>query len=150
MATAEVRPKETRGILEPVANTIAVADGLMFNYYPIKLGDKKGPFRELVKIPPLIVEGFVTVGKQLFQVSTKDFIRRRVNVTSPYRATASQQSANLDVVEAVSNPEQPAVVQCIDPAIDEAANLAWQDQINALLYLDDPQEEWLPTDFTQS
>ena len=65
MATTEARPVESKGTLEPKANTIAVVNGMLFDYYSIKLGERHGPFMELIKVPPLIVEGFVTVGKQL-------------------------------------------------------------------------------------
>lgn len=143
MSITEVRPKESKGTLEPMANTIAVANGMLFDYYAIKLGEKKGPFVELIKVPPLIVEGFVTVGKQLYVVGFKDYIRRRVNVSSPYRAAvATNQSTANDVVETVSNRDQSTVSQCADPAIDQAANLAWKEQIDSLLHADDPEEEW--------
>ena len=147
MTTTEVRPKESKGTLELMANTIAVANGLVFDYYPIKLGEKRGPYIDLVKVPPLIVEGFVTVGKQLFQVSYKDYIRRRVNVTNPYRVTASQQCSNHNVVQSIPDRDQQAIKQCVEPILDEAANLAWKDQIDSLLHSYDPQEEWYPEDF---
>ena len=144
MATTEVRPLESRGTLDPKANTIAVVNGMLFDYYSIKLGERHGPYIELVKVPPLIVEGFVTVGKQLYQVTIKDFIRRRVNVTSPYRATAAtEQPAALDVAEDIQPSNQSAISKLAESVLDQAADLAWQDQIDSLCYLDDPEEEWI-------
>lgn len=146
MATTEVTPVESKGTLEPKANTIAVVNGMLFDYYTIKLGDRLGPYVELAKVPPLIVEGFVTVGKQLYQVTIKDFIRRRVNVTNPYRAAATaatQQPAAVDVAEDVQPSNQSAIGQLTESVLDQAADLAWKDQINALCYLDDPEEEWV-------
>jgi len=143
MSVKVVHPKESKGVLEPMLNTFAVANGILYDYYAIKFGERKGPYVELLKLPPLISEGFVTFERKLYKVQLSDYIRRRVNVTNPYRAPAAVPSPNVDVVETIHDTNKPAVVQIANASLDQAVDLAWQEQIDALHYLDDPEEEWL-------
>lgn len=145
-----VRPKESKGALEPVTNTFAVQNGMLWDYYPIKLGDRKGDYVAIVKLPPVLKEGYATYQKKLFKVTFKDFLRSRVNVGQPaYTAepgtddeSGSTEQPKLVTVKPAVNSEQCRTDDTFGVQINEAADVAWQEQVRALLYLDDPEAEW--------
>jgi hypothetical protein len=159
MATT-ISPKESRGALEPVPNTYAVENGVLYDYYPVKLGDRKGDFVTITKLPPLLREGFVTYQKKLFKVELRDFFRSRVNVGKPYVAAADGTNANTtatsdSVVSAElgqpsTTPDKQGTVDTSGIQVDEAVDLAWEEQIRALLTLDDPEAQWDFKTATQS
>lgn len=152
-------PKVVKSVLEPTLNTIAIENGLFFDYYPIKLGDKTGDFVQLTKLPPVIAEGFVTYNKRLYKLTYRDFFRRRLNVQSSYTAptsatrTGAVESTNtpepIGVVEAGDNSVQSGVGNSVELQVLEDANLAWDEQINSLLHSIDSEEEWVIENYSQ-
>lgn len=155
--TAEVRPQVTKGVLEPTTNTLAVLNSQIYDYYKIKLGDLKGDFVEVIKLPSVISEGYVTYKGKLYPFSLRDFFRRRVNVGQPHHNTTA--GVGADIAEPVGPPTTVVTATAADPNKSsasaafgfqehEAANLAWKEQINALRDIDDTQEEWILEDNT--
>ncbi len=147
--TAEVRPTVTKGVLEPTTSTLAVRNGDVYDYYRIKAGDPRGDFVDLLKLPPVLMEGYVTYKGKLYPFSLRDFFRRRVNVgQSAYRPATSADATDdtsssgdpiAVVTETITNPDQSGASNAFGLQEHEAANLAWQEQIDALQYLDDTE-----------
>lgn len=155
--TAEVRPQVTKGVLEPTTNTLAVLNGQVYDYYKIKLGDSKGDFVEALKLPSMLMEGYITYKGKLYPFFLRDFFRRRVNVgQSPHNTTAG---VGADSAEPVDFPTTVVTATAADSNKSnasatfglqeyEVANLAWEEQINALRDINDSQEEWILEDNT--
>lgn len=152
MATT-ARPKESKGVLEPTSNTFAIQAGMLYDYYTIRFGRKIGPYVEIQKLPPVISEGYVTYQKKLFRVTLKDYFRSRVNVEQPAYTipTSNTNDGNgssvpehsaSSVVAASVDLKQPRTESDAGFQVDKAVDLAWEDQIRALLYVEDPEAEW--------
>jgi hypothetical protein len=153
----EARPKESKSTLEPMPHTFAVENGLVYDYYPIKLGLRLGDYIAIQKLPPVMKEGFVTYQKRLYKVTFRDFFRSRVNVGQPAytparnddgastsRSTIVDPSPSSDVAATpASVGDQQGSESTFGLQINQAADLAWEDQIRTLLFVDDPQEEWI-------
>jgi len=137
--TASIVPKESKSNLEPTANTIAFQNGLVYDYYAIKLGSIKGPFLELFKLPPVMQEGFITVNKKLYKISISDYIRSRVNVSA---SSIDARISNTTAPAVVVDPNQQPLGVYLGIQEDGNANMAWAEQIESLLHLEDPEEQW--------
>lgn len=149
MSTA-IPPKETDRVLRPVTNTYAIMHGEVYDYYSIKLGESKGKFVELLKLPPCLEEGYITINKKLYFVTFKDLLRGRVNVEREFSTTATGDGQPITTIVVDQNnsvDNQSGLNQSTELQEGEHADLAWQEQINALLHLDDPEEEWSFTTF---
>lgn len=152
--TSTVEPKHTSQELKPLANTFATLIGGEFHYFPIKLGERKGNFVELLIAPPMLAEGFVTFEKSLFRLSKADLFKGKVNVSSPVSPGNSspvviaepgtEQPASTPALESspVAVNEQSGVDGDFRLSVDENADLAWVEQIGALLHLEDPEADW--------
>ena len=154
-------PKESRATLDPKANTIAIANGMLFDYYSIKLGERVGPFVTLLNLPPVIPEeaAFVTISRKIYKLTPKDYIRRRVNVSNPYNPRANATNAVNSTTSAEScggtgestsasnrghdlsrhnlHSDQQGSGGSTEAEEIKLANLAWLDQIETLQYIDD-------------
>lgn len=147
---SELRPKESKEVLEPTKGTLAVENGLLYDYYSISFGEQQGPFVSIKKLPPVFKEGFVTYQKKLYKVGFRDFLRSRVNVGQPAHVPAARNADNGNSaasappdVAATSGPgNQPRVDSVVELQVQQAADLAFEDQVRALLYAADPEEEW--------
>lgn len=137
--------------MEPVNGSFAVQNGLMWDYYPMKLGDRKGDFVAITKLPPVLKEGYATYQKKLFKVTFKDFLRSRINVGQPAftaePAATDEPSGTTDQPTAtVDKPRVDSVQSGSDKSFGlqehQAADVAWEEQVRALLHLDDPEAEW--------
>lgn len=144
-----VRPKESKGALEPVKDTYAVENGVLYDYYPIKLGDRKGDYVTIMKLPPVLKPGYVTYQKELYKVELRDFLRGRVNVGTNFKyvpaepgATTEPEPANGAVDNASVSAEQQGASPDPGIQIDQAVDMAWEEQIRTLLTLDDPEAQW--------
>lgn len=152
-------PKETRSSLEPVPNTLAVSNGSNFDYYAIKLGSAVNGYIPILKMPPIIAEGYITYSKKLYRLTYRDFFRRRLNVNQPsYSPTPAITNSNADsanpsspvgaMVEAGINNLQSGLIESSELQLIEDANLAWKEQVGTLLHSIDPEEEWLGSDYS--
>ena len=147
--TTEVRPTVTKAALEPVTNTLAVRNGEVYDYYRIKPGEPRGDFVDLLKLPSVPTEGYITYKGKLYPFSLRDFFRRRVNVgQSAYRnpasadttdSTASSVEAPAVAATATAHSDEPGSSNAFGLQEHQAADLAWQEQIDALQYLDDSE-----------
>jgi hypothetical protein len=152
--TATVRPKESKAVLEPTKGTFAVANGVLFDYYTIKFGEQKGNYVTLEKLPPVLKEGYATYQRKLYKVELRDFLRSRVNVgQSAYTPNATPDTGGSTTATpgpaspALVNPNADSIQSAVDGTfgvqVNQAADLAWKDQISALLHAYDPEEEWI-------
>lgn len=147
-----IRPKESLAILKPVNNTYAVRNGMLYDYYSIKLGEAtpNGKFVPLVKSPPLMKEGFVTFNKKLFKVTLRDLFRRQINVQREYQcgntagtSSSTRATTNQTQLDQTSNnSDQQRLSADFELQVNEAADLYWKDQIATLLFTEDPEAEW--------
>jgi hypothetical protein len=145
-------PKAVKNELEPMRDTIAVANGLFFEYYPIKLGEKVGGFVQITQLPSVLKEGYVTFERKLFRLTFRDFFRRRLNVNQPSygttpaagaTSTATAGPTSTTVVPSGNSDIQPRTRVSDEVSLDEVINLAWDEQISTLLHSLDPEAEWV-------
>lgn len=155
MSQAQRIPKDSKPTLVPYPGLYAVADGPIYNYFPIIVGKMgEGNFVEILKPPIVAQAGYVTIEGKLYFVTLRDLFRRKVNVrNSPINpdsgsiSTTSGSTGNTGLSPATvdqgsKHPEQPRPSQVSEFQVNETINLAWQDQIDALLHLEDPEAEW--------
>lgn len=155
-------PKETRTTLALVPNTLAVQNGSNFDYYAIKLGGVVNGYLQILKMPPIIAEGYITHNRKLYKLTYRDFFRRRLNVTQPsYSPTSAITNSNANIstpgdssstvgamVEASVNNIQSGPVESVELQLIEIANMAWKEQVGTLLHSIDPEEEWFSSDYS--
>lgn len=162
MTIATGSPKASKPRLVPYPGYYAVANGPLFDYYPISLGKASGGFVEMVKAPTVFQEGYATIGKDLYLVTLKDLTRRRINVRSnPVRVgNETVESDNTDSTSVTSDSStstrtdtqllepghllgnKPGISEEIELQVSQDADLAWKEQINTLLFIEDPEAEW--------
>jgi hypothetical protein len=152
MAIINLTPIKSGDKLEKVLNTFAVRTPTnTFDYYRIKLSKEprcsNGKFVDILKMPPIISEGYVYYKRNVYFVPVRDFLRRYVNVSNrPINViefNARNRAAIVpSVEESSSSTEQSGLSSDTEHIDHEAINMDWQDQINALQYLEDPEEGW--------
>lgn len=161
MAT-QISPKESKSVLEPTRNTFAVENGILYDYFSIKLGERRGDYVDITKLPPVIRPGFVTFQKKLYKLELRDFFRSRLNVGQPAFSSTISSDTGADAADATANPTvtnvdtttesdgQSRVDSTFGVQVNQAADVAWEDQIRALLFADDPEAQWEFETATQS
>lgn len=151
MSVAE-RQRKTSEHLEFVPNTLAIKNETNYEYFPLKLGPRRGDFVSIEKMPSKISEGYVMYQRKLYRLTLKDFFRNHLNVGKPNfipehiavrsNTVASAISTATDEGQLAGNNLQPSTVNSTGASINEELDLAWKEQIGTLLYLDDPEEGW--------
>ena len=154
---------ERRPTLSPKKNTYAVFNhsASQWDYFKIKLGEQKGLFLGIEVTPPILADGYATVGDKLYLVGVKDILRRRVNIngtdaTIYGQSGGSEQSADSSsssgsssstgestksksksstVAGSGTNSDQPDPSWYAISEDSEDADLAWQNQISALQHI---------------
>ena len=155
-------PKYVQETLTPKNNTIAVRNGLVFDYYPLKVEySGRGLFANIISAPHLVSEGWVTFNKKVYFVSIQDYLRRRVNVTTAANL-ASINSTDTGAAgtssSGVNSESNGNVQQHTDqqgPSQQTAdehkeADLAWKEQIRELYSATAEEEGWDISDIIQS
>ena len=141
----KVAPKLTSAEFKPSSIRLLVerADG-RYDYYPIKLGDRKGLFAEILVTPPVIADGLVRYERKLYAVTKRDILRRRINVAHPViRASqpdipsASSGVPGVDVAGQAGAGEQPGSGPNLDEQILQSANLVFEEQMRTLYGAED-------------
>ena len=155
-------PRHSRETLDKVSSMFIVRNEAAnaYDYYYAKLEKEQvGNYVYIIRMPNFLPlgEGFMVFGRKLYKVTLRDFLRRRVNVgIGPYAApatltgsgAASQTSpsvtatASPNVVRAGQHPPQPSPSSAVGSTEDPTIDLAWQEQISALLHNEDPEAEW--------
>lgn len=115
-----------------------------WHYYPVKISaERKGNFHEMEILPTVVREGYVWINNQLIYVPVGDLLRRHINVTRVATTTGAEaqtgDSSNVSTAVAPSprrSDNQPGLGFDIEPEIREAIDLASQDQIDSLQYLE--------------
>lgn len=143
-------PKFTEAAFTLRNNYYVVYNGEVYNYYPIKVVPwDDGPLIRFERTPPVLLEGYVMVGRKIYLVTLKDLQRKVIRksreiqreVQNATDANAQPLSAILDstVTTSVSNGDESKLGGDITLEVSQAADAAWQDQVRALF--SDPDEE---------
>lgn len=154
-------PRYTRETLDKVSGMYIVYNPSTnsYDYYYAKLGkEKTGNYVPIIRAPNFIPmgDGFMVFQRKLYKVTLRDFLRSRVNVgIGPYSVTATSTSADTSTPTQVGRRRgnqvtgQPITSEIIGSSEDSLADVAWQEQIDSLLYLEDSETEWdIVTDVT--
>jgi len=174
-------PKMSIPTLEVRRNYYVIPDGEQYHYFPIKVIDDDRPFFRFEKAPPVLMEGIALIGgvrrkTKLYRVPIQDLMRgiirksREINPANRVTAngssgTATNQPGTYDTSEGAYTPPGRAGVDAIvqhsqqqgpqdgpEMEVSEAADLAWTEQIDALLGFISEKEgvEWEIADPAQS
>lgn len=123
-------PKDSRPTLEYTKDTFVVRNGLLFDYYPMKasvlIPDK---IFNIIVSPPILTDGYACLGKEIYEVSKQDLMKRKVYVSKQY----SNRGSSTQPEQSVPNPPKQELDNSSGIEIDEDANLAWENQIDSLL-----------------
>lgn len=150
-----VRPNipDIRDNLEKVRNTFVVKteDG-RYQYFPAMYSmvarGTNGKFVDFVKMPPIISDGFAYYKRKIYAVTRRELLRGYINVSKPQ--IILPKPVNLDTTEITndgtilsstmettsSDKLQSGTLESVDSGINEAIDLAWQEQIDTLQYLE--------------
>lgn len=140
-----ITPAETLEELRPIKNRYVVRNGLMYEYYQIQVETQqkgyKGSLIKILKGPPVLFDGWVIVGKDIYTVTQRDVIKGIIRASNrfstgtegskPTEQTHAGRKHNQPVV--VPGDDQPGISDPVEAEITKAANLAWEEQIDALL-----------------
>jgi len=118
---------------------------------PIKFGELKGNFLEILESPDTLSAGYILHNKQILLISRKELLKRRINVnrssSSHGNSTTSTTSTATTIghVDAggTSNPDKQRAESETGALIDSAANILWEEQVGALLSTEGAEEEWV-------
>lgn len=134
-------------------NFYVVTDGVIFNYYPIKVfpSEDASPLIRLERNPPVLLEGFALIGKKIYLVPLKDLQRKIIRKSREIKrktsnATGITESKSLSTLIAdneftsISIIDESGTVDASELEIFKIADATWKDQIGAL-YCDPDEEE---------
>lgn len=112
-----------------------------WHYYPVKISkEKKGNFYKLEVAPPVLREGVVCIDKSFIHVPLNDLIRRHINVTRVEPATISNSiKATVSEPKPRLSADKPGSGELVSDEDRKNIDLAFQDQISALHYLEDSE-----------
>ena len=141
----QIAPKLTRSTLDLINNTYVVQNGMMYDYYPISIkdGEATGNYLQIDISPGVKAPGFVTYKKSMYEVPIRDLVRRRIDVRRVITKDNTREKAPRPAADKLPhiaredgvqlNPEQLAASDLIGDEVSKAADMAWEDQVNALL-----------------
>lgn len=160
-------PRKSTETLESRSGFLIVYNSTtkVYDYYYMKLGTERvGNYVSFVRPPDFVPEdeGFVVFNKKLYKVSKRDFLRSRVNVgigpitssTGTGRTRTRSSRAAAAVTETGASESSNVVTSSSSDSIESGASgssggqeshihdMAWQEQISALLYHEDPEADW--------
>lgn len=153
MEISSVRPpKESRATLDAVNGTFIVQNGLVYDYYPVKVSELiPGMFLKLDVSPPLLKEGTLVFQKKFYRVSVQQLLKRKIHVRSQYFPASNNTNNNETSSERQVQSRNERGAESTAWAEElEAANMALEGQIESLRALDDPQAEWITPLSSQS
>lgn len=156
-------PKWSRGALDLINNTYVVRNNLLYEYYPISVYpyNDSDPFIRLETSPGIMTAGVAIVDNTVYDVSLADILRRRINVKNKrlYATGDNSDAANKsngkqskESRKAKNDSNQQGLSELFGDEISEAADLAFEDQVDTLLQALHSQEgeEFEITSTTQS
>jgi hypothetical protein len=159
-------PRMSTPTLELRNRYFAVTDGNVFSYYPITWDlDDDRPILRFTKTPPVLLEGYAIVNKKIYLVSSDDILRRVIRKSKEVtlesiNGTATEPSTepNFDSIESrlFTDPTTATLVNAVIQSGDiertvigpvkvevgTAADLAWSEQVRALLHTSVEEEEF--------
>ena len=155
-------PKMALDEFEYLANMFVVPLNGKFFYYPIKVTKPESPSQPIFhfeKSPPVIVDGFVTFQRSVYEVPTQDLLRgiirafRKVKPKEYPLGTGQQRNESTrsgDEKTAKSTKLKVERTQHGSPfgpselEIDQGINNAWEEEIGTLLHFYGAKEggEW--------
>ena len=163
-------PKYTKSTFELKANYFVVEQGGQYHYFPVKI-DPDTAEREVMRMvtrPPLLLQGHVIFGRKVYEVSVSDTLRGIVRKSSlVLQGRANGNTRGASATRDPSAPTNPDLRTSTDSSadtdehgisrdagleIEQAADLAWQEQTRSLLEALHQEEggEWEIADTPQS
>jgi hypothetical protein len=132
-------PKWSRAALDVINNTYVIRNGLLYEYYPISVLPYKETdgFMRLEISPGVMAPGIAIVGKQLFEVSLDDLLRRKINVSKKHRSAAddnigsklpTKKSKGSKSTE--TNPVKQRLGTVSGDEVGQNADMAWENQVD--------------------
>lgn len=144
-------PKYTRSTFELKANYFVVEQGGQYHYFPVKI-DPDTAEREVMRMvtrPPLLLQGHVVFNRKVYEISVSDILRgivRKSSLVHQGRAhgntggdSATSNTPNPSESELRASPDRSAdsdehrAGSDAGLEVEQAADLAWQEQTRALL-----------------
>lgn len=143
-------PRWSRGALDLINNTYVVRNNLLYEYYPISVLPYKDTdsFLKLEISPGVISSGVAIVDDKVYDVSLEDLYRRRINVKKQRLSTPDVNVGGTDESNGTSkghgkvksNTDQQGLSDLFGDEVSEAADVAWEDQVDSLLQVFHSQE----------
>ncbi len=131
--------KVERQATDEVASTL-------WHYYPLKVSsERKGNFYGIEVSPAILGDGYVCIDNQVIYVPVGDLVRRHINVTRAVATRSESTTTNTAVSNAIAPSTRRDSVQSspsitVEPEIRQAIDMACQDQIDSLHYLENCEE----------
>lgn len=145
-------PKWSRGALEIVNNTYVVRNDLLFEYYSISAlpYTEKDSFIRLEISPGIVSEGIAIIDDEMYDVSLHDLLRRRINVGKrrvneelfggDNTSTGDKPKKHKHRRRSATNPNEQGLSGLFGDEVGEAADMAWENQVNTLLQIISTEE----------
>lgn len=120
-----------------------------FVEFSMKIGESQtGNFLEILVAPAVRRPGFLSHKKQVYHLSIHDLLRNHFNVTKPYvyPATSGENTSRSTSVvggQPASNRVESATKSSARDELDEESSVHWKEQIDSLLYSENPEEGWI-------
>jgi hypothetical protein len=163
-------PKMSLPSLEPKTNVYVVPEGGLYHYYSIRIKEDTigKPIMRFEKAPPILMDGIVILNRtSMYQVSHEDILRGIVRASNKIiierdsngSATSESNPCETDATSSSNVPHAPVQYQvergtvgASDVEIDQAADDAWEEQVESLLCHVSAKEggEWEVSDVAQS
>lgn len=155
-------PKWSRGALDLIDNTYVVRNNLLYEYYPVSVYPYKetDPFIKLEVSPGVMSPGTIVLDGKAFDVSLEDLLRRRINVKKQrlhatgdnIDGTDKSNGENKEPGKVKVHSDKQGLVDLFGDEVSEAADMAFENQVNSLLQVLHSQEgeEFEITNTTQS
>jgi hypothetical protein len=134
-------PRSSKPVLETNRDAFILVTGLFYDYYPIKLkpislGDK---FIRIEKSPPVLADGLIICNKKVYTITKQELLRRKFNVANECPVSTTKHTSTTNTVASASPGLQPGLSETLGDEVAQDVNLAWEEQVGALLYAENSQ-----------
>lgn len=149
----DIEPDYSQISFTPRKNYFGVTDGVEYKYHAISIEDPETekPIFRFRKSPPTLHEGFVTIEKKIYYVTTEDLLRRIIRKSreiSLEEINGTNTTSSTPVVQTIGtiiqHQQQPAIDNATELEIDQVVNATWNEEIRTLLghSTSQAEEEW--------
>lgn len=115
---------------------VKVDDNWVYYFAKADIGKVVGSYITFSTCPPILSEGYFAFNRKFYPVSTRDILREHFNAAEHRGLTKNDIVSTSERVD-----EQLSPVTNTEEEIS-SVDVAWNEQIGTLLYLEDPEEEW--------